>query len=222
MRIERLAEGFAAVDGLDCSPVAFARAAMAAHPELEAVPAKASVGVYWEGKFDPNALASIVPGSELAVQGRTWRIPVCYEMGPDLAEAARLLNLSEEELIELHTSGPARCFSVGFCPGFGYCDIPHERLGGLGRLASPRPVVEPGMVGLTGKMTAIYPQQRPAGWRLIGRTPLTVTDLSDDFYPLQPGDELVFFRIVAAEYHQYEGRRIEPELINEGTEENKF
>lgn len=129
-------------------------------------------------------------------------IPVCYggEMGPDLGEVARMKGLTEEEVIYLHSGAVYRVYMLGFTPGFPY-------LGGLPpqlatpRLATPRTLVPAGSVGIANEQTGIYPFASPGGWRLIGRTPLSL--FSPDREPpslLSPGDSLRFFPITREEF----------------------
>ncbi len=106
---------------------------------------------------------------------RAREIPVCYggEYGPDLEEVSETHSLSVEQAIDLHVSATYIVYFLGFVPGFAY-------LGGLPealvtpRLATPRRRVPPGSVGIAGKQSGIYPFATPAGWRLIGRTPLAM------------------------------------------------
>ena len=101
-------------------------------------------------------------------------IPTTYD-GPDLADTARLLSMTEAELIDRHTETTFTVAFCGFAPGFAYCTgFPHA----VPRLDSPRPRVEPGSVGLAGEFTGVYPTASPGGWRLIGRTDLTLWDAS--------------------------------------------
>lgn len=110
-------------------------------------------------------------------QGRIIEIPVCYgdEFGPDLSETAALRGLLPEQLIALHSGTTYSVRFLGFSPGFAY-------LAGLPaaihapRLATPRPRIAAGSVGIAGSQTGIYPQATPGGWRIIGRTPLRMFD----------------------------------------------
>jgi inhibitor of KinA len=85
-------------------------------------------------------------------------------------------------------------------PGFGY-------LGGLPdeiatpRVDSPRKVVTPGSVGIAGKQSGVYPFPTPGGWRLIGRTPLTMFDAArTPMSLLALGDEVRFRAITMDEF----------------------
>jgi inhibitor of KinA len=64
-------------------------------------------------------------------------------------------------------------------------------------------------VGLTGKQTGIYPLARPGGWNIIGRTPLILVDVEDDFFPLHVGDRIRFQRIDESEYQKMDGQRFQ-------------
>ncbi len=119
----------------------------------------------------------------------TVEVPTTYD-GPDLAETASLLGLTEDELVHLHTGTVFTVAFCGFSPGFAYCV-------GLGRsvprLSSPRARVEPGSVGLAGEFTGVYPTASPGGWRLIGRTDLVLWDVArQDPALLAPGTTLRF------------------------------
>ena len=76
------------------------------------------------------------------------------------------------------------------------------------RLETPRLRVEAGSVGLTGRQTGVYPQARPGGWNLIGRTPLTLVDVAEGYFPLRTGDRVRFEPIDAAEFHRLSGKRL--------------
>jgi allophanate hydrolase subunit 1 len=56
-------------------------------------------------------------------------------------------------------------------------------------------------VGIGGNQTGVYPVESPGGWRLIGRTPLTLFDPSWEVPVLiQPGDQVKFVRIAPGEF----------------------
>jgi len=42
------------------------------------------------------------------------------------------------------------------------------------RLATPRRRVPPGSVGIARNQTGVYPFATPGGWRLLGRTPISL------------------------------------------------
>jgi inhibitor of KinA len=56
--------------------------------------------------------------------------------------------------------------------------------------------------------TAIYPLPRPGGWHLIGRTPVTLVDVADGYFPLRVGDRVRFTRIDDAEFRRLDGERL--------------
>lgn len=99
-------------------------------------------------------------------------VPTVYD-GADLGDVARLWDMTTEEVVATHTGTTHTVAFCGFAPGFAYC-------AGLGRevprLASPRPRVPAGSVGLAGPFTGVYPTASPGGWRLVGRTRLRLWD----------------------------------------------
>jgi inhibitor of KinA len=149
---------------------------------IETVPTYRSATVY----FDPCRIEAVEVGHKLQALAATLSVssgpaarivdlPVCYaeECGPDLPEVAAAAGLSTDEVIRLHASVEYRVYMLGFSPGFPYLGSVPEAIA-VSRLPTPRPAVPAGSVGLAGRQTGIYPQQTPGGWRLIGRTPVTL------------------------------------------------
>lgn len=148
---------------------------------LEWVPSYTGVTVIYDPLIiSVAALASqleewvcLVKPGRVASPYRIVEIPVLYggEWGPDLSHLALLHQLSESQVIQLHSAPLYRVYMMGFVPGFAY-------LGGLPpqlatpRLATPRSRIEAGSVGIAGSQTGIYPLATPGGWQIIGRTPL--------------------------------------------------
>ena len=128
---------------------------------------------------------------------RTVLIPTRYgsEYGPDLRSVSELTNLSIEEIITIHSTTEYLVYALGFSPGFPY-------LGGLNskihcpRLESPRISVPQGSVAIADSQTGVYPVESPGGWRLIGRTPLSMFDPNrPDPSLVIPGDYIRFLPI---------------------------
>jgi KipI family sensor histidine kinase inhibitor len=143
--------------------------------------------------------------AEAAVGERLRTIPVVYggEMGPDVTDVAALTGLPESELVERHASAELRVLFDGFAPGFAYLgELPAELQ--VARLDTPRTRTPAGSVGIAGPMTGIYPATLPGGWRVIGRTPVTLFDpRRDPPAYLMPGDRVRFERI---DLEEWDGR----------------
>ena len=130
-------------------------------------------------------------------------IPVCYDasFAPDLMEVAQRAGVSPDETVRLHCSPAYLVYFLGFAPGFAYMGGLPEPLH-IARLATPRQWVAAGSVGIAGGQTAIYPVDSPAGWRLIGRTPLRMFDLAAASPTrLRPGDKVKFQPIDRATFN---------------------
>lgn len=172
-------------------------------PEAVAVvPGLASLLVELDPLADPGvasrALERLAGGiGYRSSAGRDITIPVAYggEAGPDLADVARACGLTEEQVVALHLRNELRVLFLGFAPGFAY-------LGGLAdelrvpRLANPRTRTPTGSVAIAGSMSGIYPAELPGGWRVIGRTDVTLFDpRRDPPALLAPGDRVHFERV---------------------------
>lgn len=130
-------------------------------------------------------------------EGRLIEIPVRYggQWGPDLADVATHCGLSPDEVIHKHTAPTYQVAMLGFAPGFAYLlGLPATLA--TPRLATPRLRVPPGSVGIAGEQTGIYALETPGGWRIIGRTALTLFDPTrEDPFMLHAGDRVKFIKI---------------------------
>ena len=122
------------------------------------------------GFLDDVDLAPATParGAEPVV------LPTRYD-GEDLADVARAWDMTRAEVVATHTSTPFTVAFCGFVPGFAYCTGLPERLA-VSRLDRPRPRVPAGAVGVAGGFTGVYPRSSPGGWRLLGRTDVSLWD----------------------------------------------
>ena len=108
---------------------------------------------------------------------RVVHIPTLYggEHGPDVEFVAEHAGLTAEEVVSIHSGTEYLVYMMGFTPGFPYLGGLSDRLA-TPRLATPRVETPAGSVGIAESQTGVYPAASPGGWRLIGRTPLTLFD----------------------------------------------
>lgn len=134
-------------------------------------------------------------------------VPTVYggEFGPDLSFVAYHNHLSEDEVISIHSGTDYLVYMLGFIPGFTYLGGMDSRIA-TPRLSSPRTLIPAGSVGIAGEQTGTYPSDSPGGWQIIGRTPVTMYDMSKaqaallkagDYVRYVPIDESEFRRIKA-------------------------
>ncbi len=133
---------------------------------------------------------------------REVEIPVCYggAHGPDLIDVSSIHGITPAQVIALHSSSTYLVYFLGFVPGFAY-------LGGLPealvtpRLATPRRKVPTGSVGIAGSQTGVYPFSTPGGWRLLGRTPVSMFRADrNELSLLSIGDRVRFTPISPEQY----------------------
>jgi inhibitor of KinA len=202
--------------GDEAAALRFAAAARRLAPAwlLDVVQAYATVAVFYDPDRTGYAAAAealrplLAAGGAGPAEGRRHEIPCCYELGEDLGRVARATGLSAEEVVRLHTSVEYTVYAIGFCPGFPYLGYLPPPLCGVGRLPAPRLRVPAGSVGLTGRQTGIYTEERPGGWNLVGRTPLRLVDVADGYFPLRTGDRVRLVRVDEAAFRELLGRRL--------------
>jgi len=161
---------------LDCDSLAEATAWFEAL--IDADPVLGARTVLLRG--DPGALRALLAtrhpsASAAGAEQETLVIPVTYD-GPDLEAVARLTGLCEQDVVHAHTGTEWTVGFAGFAPGFAYLVGGDPRLN-VPRLATPRPAVPAGSVGLAGEFSGIYPRSSPGGWQLIGRSDVDLFDL---------------------------------------------
>jgi KipI family sensor histidine kinase inhibitor len=147
--------------------------------------------------------ADLSPSAEREVE-----LPVCYDpsVAPDLVTLSDQIGLSVDEIVRLHSAKPYRVFAIGFSPGFGYMGELDARLQ-VPRLATPRLAVPAGSVAIAERSTAVYPQETPGGWRLIGRCPLPMfSKLRTPPLLIGVGDKVRFRPVSLAEFRALQAR----------------
>lgn len=138
-------------------------------------------------RFDPLRVSAVELATALAaVEIDTAQLPDAGEVvvpvrydGEDLDDAATLLRVSTEELVNRHLAADWRVAFSGFAPGFGYV-VSSDPLFDVPRRSSPRTRVPAGSVALAGAFTGVYPRESPGGWQLIGRTDAVMWDIDRD------------------------------------------
>lgn len=147
------------------------------------------------------------------------QLPVLYggDYGPDLEYVARNAEMEVDEVIELHSAMDYPVYMMGFTPGFPYLGGMSEQIA-TPRLDTPRGVIPAGSVGIAEAQTGVYPIESPGGWRLIGRTPLRLFDVTRTPPSLiEAGDRVRFVPLSGEE----EYRSIEEQAgLDEYTEAN--
>ena len=179
---------------------------------IEAVPAYGSLTVYFNDQVSAavvrswlSDLSAEVSNTSIATEGKKISIPVCYDpsLGTDLDWVAAHLNLSIEDIINLHSSISYRVYMIGFIPGFPYMGTLPTALE-VPRKQTPSMKIPAGSVAIAGKQTGIYPAEVPGGWQVIGRTPLRMFDPSSTPCSfLNAGDIVQFKPITLEAFNQF-------------------
>ena len=102
-----------------------------------------------------------------------------------------------------HSDRDYPIYCLGFSPGFPFLGNLDPSLS-VPRLETPRPRVPAGSVAIGGSQTGVYPTETPGGWRLIGKTPLRLFDVTrTPPVPYEPGNIIRFEPISLEEYSEW-------------------
>ena len=186
------------------------------HSEIKFItPAYCSLAVGFDSnKISFDALSQMIKrlsenihnNENLSKSFRKLKIPVCYKLpySIDFQELNNQIQLTEKEIIHLHTSTEFRVFMLGFLPGFPYMGKLPKALF-CQRKKTPRLKVPKNSVGLAGSQTGIYPSEAPGGWQIIGRTPIPVFDTrSENPFLFRAGDSVRFYSISESDFMNIE------------------
>jgi inhibitor of KinA len=176
---------------------------------IEITPGLNSVGVIYnpmviDFQSLKNQISNLTIGLEnIEVKSNHWTIPVCYDtqFGIDLELVAKSINLTTDEVIQIHTHSTYEVLMLGFLPGFAYLGNLVETMR-IPRKTNPRTHVSPGSIAIAEYMTGIYGVESPGGWNILGRTPIKTFDVVQN--PpnfLQQGDTVSFRSISIEEYN---------------------
>ncbi len=141
-------------------------------------------------------------GAPLPSDRRLWRIPTVYggDHGPQLARAADLAEVSTRTAIEALSDARLRILTIGFAPGQPYVGQLDQRWD-LPRQTDLATQVPPGALALAVRQFVLFPAESRTGWYHVGQTAFCCfRPDGDPVFPLQPGDEMQFPAISAAEY----------------------
>jgi KipI family sensor histidine kinase inhibitor len=165
----------------------------------ELVPAARTILIHWRPSACSRAeLVREISQRDVSARdqrgGTLIEIPVHYT-GEDLAEVAKMLGITREDVIRRHTGSEYTVAFTGFAPGFAYLSGGHPSFN-VPRRSTPRTRIPAGAVGLAGAFSGVYPQASPGGWQIIGVTPEAMWDLARDVPALlQPGFRVKFVDI---------------------------
>ena len=118
--------------------------------------------------------------NQMEEQGKNHEIKVCYQYSGKNHPNYMLLveqfsGLSANEIIQLHQNTTYQVFAIGFMPNFAYLGELSPALS-VPRLKEPRLKVPAGAVAITDNQTAVYPNESPGGWHIIGYTNFSFGD----------------------------------------------
>lgn len=137
---------------------------------------------------------NIANSNAVLSEAKVMTFPVYYhqEVAPDLQQLAKDRNLTVQQVIAIHSQTEYTVCAIGFAPGFAFLGTVDPRIA-TPRHIEPRLNVAKGSVGIADTQTAVYPQQTPGGWQIIGNCPLALFDVKrNPMMPFSVGDKVRF------------------------------
>lgn len=172
------------------------------HGQLAQTVRLAAAGVDWDG---------LLSGGPAAAPRAHFVIPmvVSEEFSPDLPGVAEELGMSPEAVLAAFASSTLtiNLLAAAMAPMMGGVQFP----GQVSRCREPRTNVEPGSVMVAGTNAIIQPFPGPSGWKVIGRTPMTICDIREDpATSYLPGDAVRFEVVPESDWQRLEGTFLRP------------
>lgn len=173
----------------------------------ESVPAYASLTLFFKEALNQSKLIERLKELynrrvSVKLNSKIWNIPVCYDtsFGIDLEALSETTNLSIEEIIRKHSAKSYLVYFIGFLPGFLYLGGLNEQLH-FPRKNTPRLQIKEGSVGIGGAQTGIYPIDSPGGWNIIGNTPITLFNKSQEVPCFAKSGDRIRFKPIGLKEH---------------------
>jgi len=140
-----------------------------------------------------------------------FEIPVVFdeEVGPDLAGVATELGTDVATVVEgvCSSSFTISLLAAAMAPMMDGLELARP----VRRRDEPRTDVAPGSIMLAGTNAIIQPFRGPTGWRVVGRTPHTIVDITrSEPVSFATGDTVRFVPITAAEATALDGSFLLP------------
>ena len=175
---------------------------------MDVIGSDKEVAVQYSNERKPNDLIKEIQKLNIEnvdeTKSEVFELPVCYEQGEDLDEVLESTDLNKAEFIKIHKSAQYQA-AFGFIPGFIYLSGLPVQLH-CPRKQTPRTKIEAGSVGIGGEKTGVYSLESPAGWQIIGRTPLTFFDVnSNPPIKISNGGHVKFVPISKNEFDNWDG-----------------
>ena len=127
--------------------------------------------------LDARGFAKAVAGLAAPKAGtRQLRLPVTFEDADDWREVTRQSGLERDEVVSRLTGTEFSVAMHGFVPGFAYLAGLPDALH-CERKAVPAVRTRPGSMAIGGKYAGVYALESPAGWYVLGRTPVATLNL---------------------------------------------
>lgn len=131
---------------------------------------------------------------------RTFAIPVVFDevSGPDMASVAEELGMAPADVVGAMAESTFTIALLGAAMAPMMDGLKVSRP--VRRRAEPRTDVAPGAIMIAGTNAIIQPFPGPTGWRVVGRTPHTIVDISrPDPVSFGPGDIVRFVPVTRDE-----------------------
>lgn len=143
---------------------------------------------------------------------KSFLVPVVFdaEAGPDLGEISSETGSTVEEVVAAISSSEFTIALLGAAMAPMMDGLRLRRA--VRRRAEPRTDVPPGSLMIAGDNAIIQPFPGPSGWRVVGRTPNTIVDISHEPpVSFSTGDRVRFTPIDREAYRDLNGTFLIPE-----------
>lgn len=183
---------------------------------IEIIPSYTSILISYDVfKFDFNSIKKSLEKclNDLTIiaenDSKIITIDVYYgsEVGLDLQRVASMTHNTIDEVIQIHSSKIYDVYAIGFLPGFAYLASVDESIV-TPRLETPRKSIPKGSVAIADNQTAVYPQNSPGGWNILGRTTFELFDKSLESLSLISIESKIKFNSITKEQYLAQGGSI--------------
>lgn len=140
-------------------------------------------------------------------KSKTYTIPICFAKGLDWKDVETQTGMTKRKMINTIVKTDFTLSMYGFLPGFMYCT--GLDVDAIKRKETPRKKVAEGSFGVGHKYAGFYNIDSPAGWHIIGHTPIKLFDKSQQDNWISIGDKITLQSITLKEWTSLKSQNLD-------------
>ncbi|GLR18023.1 5-oxoprolinase subunit B family protein [Portibacter lacus] len=175
----------------------------------EVIVTEAEICLQLNSKFHADHLAEIKALKVESGSDRTrYKLPVYFDDGEDWTFVESFSGLTKAQVIKELVTSELNISMFGFLPGFMYLSGLKKAIQ-IPRKSVPSKYVKSNSIALGGKYLGLYAIDSPGGWHVIGKTPISILDITGlPPVPMNLEDQVQIVEISKLEFEKIKAEKM--------------